>query len=111
VGVPRGVPPADEVVLVMGTMKVYGIGRLGVNTDTDPWSIDDHECLKLQNALHAQLGVLSQRPGFDPVNASAAPGPILGGIGVPSLGSGGDGGDGGDGSLRRFYIGRGPLTE
>ena len=94
----------------MGTMKVYGIGRLGVNTDTDPWSIDDHECLKMQNALHAQLGVLSHRPGFDPVNASAAPGVILGGIGVPSLAA--PGGDGGDGSgARFFYIGRGPLTE
>lgn len=95
----------------MGTMKVYGIGRLGVNTDTDPWSIDDHECLKMQNALHAQLGVLSQRPGFDPVNASAAPGAILGGIGVPSLAAGGDGGGGGGGGARLFYIGRGPLTE
>jgi hypothetical protein len=89
----------------MGTMKVYGIGRLGVNTDSDPLSLDDHECTKMQNGLHNPLGTLVNRPGFDPVNASAAPGPILGGIGVPSL-TAGDGGGGG----RLFYIGRGPVA-
>jgi hypothetical protein len=97
----------------MGTMKVYGIGKLGVNTDSDPWSIDDHECLQMQNALNNPLGVLAQRPGFSSVNLTAAPGAILGGVGVPLLGgdpSGGDG-DGGGGGGRMMYIGRGPLTE
>lgn len=97
----------------MATMKVYGIGRLGVNTDSDPWSIDDQECTKLQNALNNPLGVLSQRPGFASVNAFAALGAVLGGVTVPALaGSGGDGGDGGGGSgTRLMFIGRGPLTE
>jgi hypothetical protein len=96
----------------MGTLKVYGIGRLGVNTDSDPWSLDDHECTQLQNALNNPLGVLSQRPGFSSVNLSAAPGAILGGVGVPLLGGDSSGGGpGGGGGVRLMFIGRGPLTE
>jgi hypothetical protein len=96
----------------MGTMKVYGIGRLGVNVDSDPWSIDDHECPQMQNALNSPLGVLSQRPGFAAVNGTAAPGAILGGVGVPLLGGDSSGGGpGGDSGTRMMYLGRGPLTE
>ncbi len=92
----------------MATMKVYGIGRLGVNVDTDPWSIDDRECTKLQNALNNPQGVLANRPGFAAVNLAAAPGAILGGVGVPAL-AGSAGGEGG--GTRLMFIGRGPLSE
>ena len=92
----------------MGTLKVYGIGSLGVNVDSDPWSIDDRECTKLQNAINYPLGVLANRPGFAPVNLEAAPGAILGGVGVPAL-AGSSGGEGG--GTRLMFIGRGPLSE
>jgi hypothetical protein len=92
----------------VATKKVYGLGALGVNVDTDPWSVDDRECLKMQNAQNYPAGVLSHRPGFANVNLSAAPGAILGGISVPALA----GSSGGDGSgTRIMYIGRGPLSE
>ena len=93
----------------MPTKKVYGIGALGVNVDSDPWSIDDRECVKLQNALNNPLGVLAHRPGFAPVNLAAAPGAILGGVGVPALAGSGGGGD--TSGTRLMYIGRGPLSE
>jgi len=93
----------------MATKKVYGVGALGVNVDSDPWSIDDRECTKMQNALNNPLGVLAQRPGFANVNLIAAPGPVLGGVGVPALAGSSGGGDGS--GTRIMYIGRGPLSE
>ncbi len=92
----------------MATMKVYGIGALGVNVDTDPFSLDDRECIKLQNAINYPLGVLANRPGFASVNLEAAPGAILGGVGVPAL-AGSSGGEGG--GTRLMFLGRGPLSE
>lgn len=85
----------------MGTMKVYGIGRLGVNTDTDPLSLDDQECRKMQNAQQQPIGVLAQRAGFRNFNAVAADDAVLGGVSVPldNLSAGG---------VRFFFIGRGP---
>lgn len=92
----------------MAPKKVYGIGALGVNVDSDPWSIDDRECTKLQNALNSPLGVLVNRPGFAAVNLVAAAGAVLGGVGVPAL-AGSSGGEGG--GTRLMFIGRGPLSE
>jgi hypothetical protein len=87
----------------MGTMKVYGIGRLGVNTDTDPWSLADQECRQMQNAQQTPVGVLGNRPGFKPVNALPADAAVIGGVGVPlgNLSSSG---------TRFLFIGRGPTT-
>jgi hypothetical protein len=86
----------------MAPKAVYGIGRLGVNVDTDPWSIDDRECRKMQNALNNPVGVLSNRPGFASHNAAPAAGAVTGGIGVPL-------GDQTVGGTRMLFIGRGPL--
>lgn len=87
----------------MPTKKVYGIGRLGVNTDTDPWSVDDQECRKMQNALQSPTGVLANRPGFKHVNALPADAAVIGGVGVPlgNLSASG---------TRFLFIGRGPTT-
>lgn len=86
----------------MATKKVYGIGRLGVNVDTDPWSVDDQECRKMQNAQHNPVGVLANRPGFANHNATPAAGAVTGGIGVPL-------GDLTRGGTRFLFIGRGPI--
>lgn len=87
----------------MPTMKVYGVGKLGVNTDTDPFSLDDQECRKMQNAQHQPLGVLVNRAGFASFNAVAADDAVLGGVSVPldNLTAGG---------VRFLFLGRGPLT-
>lgn len=87
----------------MPTKKVYGIGQLGVNTDTDPWSIADQECRRMQNALHNPVGVLANRPGFSHANDVPADAAITGGVGVP-LGNRSPSG------TRFLFIGRGPLT-
>lgn len=86
----------------MATKKVYGIGKLGVNVDTDPWSMDDQECRKMQNAQQNPVGVLAHRPGFRNHNAEPAGAAVIGGIGVP-LGNLTTGG------TRFLFIGRGPL--
>lgn len=86
----------------MATKKVYGIGRLGVNVDTDPWSINDQECRKMQNAQQNPIGVLANRPGFSFQNAEPAGAAVIGGIGVPL-------GDQTTGGTRFLFIGRGPI--
>lgn len=89
----------------MPPLKVYGFGSLGVNTDTDPYALDNRELRKSQNAITDQLGGdgLISRPGFGPINAVAASGQVLGGIGVPLANLSATG-------TRFFLIGRGPTT-
>jgi hypothetical protein len=89
----------------MPPLKVYGLGSLGVNTDTDPFALDDRELRKAQNAITDQLGGdgLISRPGFGAANTVAANGAVLGGVGVPlaNLSSSG---------THFFLIGRGPTS-
>jgi len=87
-------------------LKIYGLGSLGVNTDTDAFALDDRELRKAQNAITDQItgeGLIN-RPGYGPVNSVAAPGAVLGGVGVPlpNLSTSG---------TRFFWIGRGPTSE
>ena len=89
----------------MPPRKIYGLGSLGVNTDTDEFALDDRELRKAQNAFTDQItgdGLIS-RPGYGPVNTVAAPGTVLGGIGVPL-------GDRSSAGTHYFWIGRGPTT-
>ena len=89
----------------MPPIKVYGFGSLGVNTDTDPFALDDRELRQAQNAIFDRLrghGLIN-RPGFGPVNAVAAAGPIIGGIGVPLANLSTTG-------TRFFWVGRGPTS-
>lgn len=89
----------------MPPIKVYGLGSLGVNTDTDAFALDDRELRKAQNAITDQTGGqgLVSRPGYGPVTTSAAPGPILGGIGVPLTNRSTSG-------THLLWIGRGPTS-
>lgn len=85
----------------MGKVRVYGIGRLGVNVDTDPLMLDDREVTKAQNAINDPLGGgLTNRPGLEAFSATAAAGRVVGGIGVPLANLSGSG-------IRLFFIGRG----
>jgi hypothetical protein len=88
---------------LMGTLKVYGIGRKGVNTDADPLSLDDQECTRMRNAVDSVTGGgLISRHGFAPFNGIAAGAAVTGGVGVPlsNLSSSG---------TRFVFIGRGPM--
>ena len=89
----------------MPRLKVYGLGSLGVNTDTDAFALDDRELRKSQNAITDQIGGegLVNRPGYAPVNTAAAPGPVLGGVGVPLANLSTTG-------THFFWIGRGPTS-
>lgn len=85
----------------MGNLKVYGIGRLGVNVDTDPLMLDDREVTKAQNAINDPLGGgLTNRPGFEPFTTTEAAGSVIGGVGVPIANLSTSG-------IRFFFIGRG----
>lgn len=86
----------------MRPRAISGIGRLGVNTDADPFSIDDQECVKMQNAINNPLGVLTNRPPFTSFNGLAAAGAVVGGVGVPLANLSRSG-------TRFFFIGRGPI--
>jgi hypothetical protein len=89
----------------MPPFKVYGLGSLGVNTDADAFDLNDRELRKSQNAITDQIsgeGLIS-RPGFGPVTTVAAPGPVLGGVGVPLANQSIIG-------THFFWIGRGPTT-
>lgn len=70
----------------MAVLKIGDIGKLGVNVDADPLSLDDHELRLSQNAIRDPLGAdsgLRKRPGFLAWTTTEAAGIILGGIGVP----------------------------
>jgi len=89
----------------MPPFKVYGLGTLGVNTDADPFDLDNRELRQAQNAITDQItgeGLIN-RPGYGAVNSVAAPGPVLGGVGVPlaDLSAGGS---------HFFWVGRGPTS-
>lgn len=85
----------------MGKLRVYGIGRLGVNVDTDPLMLDDREVTKAQNAINDPLGGgLSNRPGLEAFSETEAAGSVIGGVGVPIANLSGSG-------TRFFFIGRG----
>jgi len=83
-------------------LTVYGIGRLGVNVDTDPLMLDDHEVTKAANAINDPLGGgLTNRPGLGAFTSAAA-GSVIGGVGVPIANLSTSG-------TRFFFIGRGPV--
>ncbi len=87
----------------MGILKVYGIGRLGVNVDSDPFMLDDREVRKAQNAINEPLGGgLSNRPGLEPFTSTVAAGRVIGGVGVPIANLSTSG-------IRFFFIGRGSV--
>lgn len=89
----------------MPPLKIYGLGVLGVNTDTDSFDLDDREVRQAQNAIIDQIGGegLVNRPGYAPINAVAAPGAVLGGVGVPLANLSASG-------THFFWIGRGPTS-
>lgn len=89
----------------MPPIKVYGLGSLGVNTDTDAFALDDRELRKSQNAVIDQIGGdgLVSRAGYGPVTTVAAPGPVLGGVGVPLANLSTTG-------THFLWIGRGPTS-
>lgn len=89
----------------MPPRKIYGLGSLGVNTDSDEFALDDRELRKAQNAITDQISGegLINRPGYGAVNTVAAPGTILGGVGVPLA-------DLSSGTAHFFWIGRGPTS-
>ncbi len=87
-------------------LKIYDLGSLGVNVDSDPISIKDQEFRLAQNTIRDPLGDdsgIRKRPGFASFNGSLASGEVLGGVGVPLI----------DLSNNRFmaiYLGRGPTS-
>lgn len=88
----------------MAILKVYNVGSMGVNVDTDPISIQDQELRLAQNAIRDPLGNdsgLRKRPGLGPFNLNTASGPILGGIGVPLINLSTSG-------TIQIFLGRGP---
>lgn len=89
-----------------GILKINDIGRLGVNVDSDPISLDDQELRLAQNAIRDPLGSdsgLRKRPGLLAFNTSTLTDSVIGGVGVPltNLSSGG---------TIYLYIGRGPTA-
>jgi hypothetical protein len=91
----------------MGTvLKLYQLGTMGVNVDSDPISLKDQELRLAQNAIRDPLGNdsgLKKRPGLLIFNTILTVGIILGGIGVPLV----------DLSLngaQDLFIGRGPTS-
>jgi len=88
----------------MPPLKVYGLGSLGVNVDSDPLALDDRELRRATNAIDDPLGGgLTNRPGLAAVNAVAAAGAVMGGVGVPLANQSSSG-------TRIFLIGRGPTS-
>jgi hypothetical protein len=88
----------------MATLKIYSLGSMGINVDSDPISIKDQELRLAQNAIREPLGNdsgLRKRPGLGVFNSSVLAGSVLGGIGVPLQ-------DLSINSHQFIYIGRGP---
>lgn len=70
-----------------GTLRVYTIGKTGVNVDDDPLELADTDLRQAQNTIWDPLGVdsgLRKRPGWAAYNTSSLAGVILGGINVPT---------------------------
>lgn len=85
-------------------LKVYALGTLGVNVDSDPISLKDQELRLAQNVIRDPLGSDSgvrKRPGLGAFNTNVASGTILGGIGVPVI-------DLSNNGTTQIYLGRGP---
>jgi hypothetical protein len=88
----------------MAVLKIYDIGKLGLNIDSDPITLEDQELRLAQNVIRDPLGSdagLRKRPGLAVFNASSFIDPVLGGIVLPT------------GSTlttqgTTIYIGRGP---
>lgn len=88
----------------MAILKVTDIGKLGVNVDSDPISLQDQELRLAQNAIRDPLGAdsgLRKRPGQGQFNTAVTVGAVLGGIGVPLVDKSVNG-------TLTIYIGRGP---
>lgn len=86
----------------MGELRVYDLGKGGVNTQSSPVDLENSELTKAQNAIYEPLGGgLRNRPGLHAFNTDVAAGEVLGGIGVPlaNFFTG----------TRLFFIGRGPI--
>jgi len=87
-------------------LKLYDLGKDGVNVDSDPVNLLDTELRKAQNTIRDPLGAihgLRKRPGLAAFNESLTGGEILGGIGVPLL-------DQSTGGSLMMFIGRGPTS-
>jgi hypothetical protein len=87
----------------MGLLRVFTLGKKGVNVDKNPLEMDDDELRLAQNAIRDPLGDDSgvrKRPGFAVQNETTAAGIVMGGIGVPLL-------DESSFGTRYLYLGRG----
>lgn len=86
-------------------LKVYDLGTLGLNIDASPLDIKDQELTLSQNVMADILagGGLHKRPGLGAANENLAPGPVLGGIGVPLVNLSASVGH------IAIYLGRGPV--
>jgi hypothetical protein len=84
-------------------LKVYDLGKGGVDVQTAPTDLENSELTKAQNAFHDPLGGgLRNRPGLTALNEATAAGEVIGGYGVPlaNFFTG----------TRFFFIGRGPVV-
>lgn len=66
--------------------KLYRLGSMGINVDSDPISLQDQELRLAQNTIRDPLGNDSgvrKRPGLVVFSTSAGSAAVLGGIGVP----------------------------
>lgn len=65
---------------------LYDIGKAGVDVDTSPLELVPQALTSSQNTVRdvGRLGIRN-RPGLETLNATAAAGKVLGGIGVPFL--------------------------
>src|SRR4051794_6789508 len=73
-------------------LRVFGIGRDGVNVDVNPLEVSDRELRQSQNAIRGNEGAeqaLVLRPGLKKFTTDPAAGQILGSIGVPNAGTSG----------------------
>lgn len=70
----------------MPVIKLYNFGEKGVNVDSSDLHMQDGEVRRSQNMINNTLGFgggITNRPGLERFNATAAAGAILGGVGVP----------------------------
>lgn len=88
----------------MATLRLYNFGAKGVNVDSSDLHMQDGELRQAQNAIHnieGVLGGITNRPGLERFNATAAAGSVLGGIGVPLANNDGE---------RHLFIGANFIT-
>jgi hypothetical protein len=71
----------------MAVLKVYDIGKLGLNIDSDPITLEDQELRLAQNVIRDPLGAdagLRKRPGLAVFNTTSFVDIVLGGIVLPT---------------------------